>query len=189
MFSPHTLPSPCVSSPHTLRSSLCVLPLISSCPPPLAQNLLRHQDGKREYDLVLQTLQFLDSIFGGTNGGLGLVKFYINDRNTPLIMQCLETLTEYCQGPCADNQVCACVRVCARVCVCVVCVQVSICVHACVCMCMCVSCVCGRCTYVCTCMCACLHSYLCVTEQQLRHCNASLCAVAFRYPPEMFSIS
>ena len=136
VFSPRTFPLPCVSSPHTLPSSLCVLHLIPSCPPPLAQNLLRHQDGKREYDLVLQTLQFLDSIFGGTNGGLGLVKFYINDRNTPLIMQCLETLTEYCQGPCADNQVCACVRVCGvcageHLCACMR-VYVHVCVHVCI---------------------------------------------------------
>ena len=117
---------------------------------------------------MLQTLQFLDSIFGGTNGGLGLVKFYINDRNTPLIMQCLETLTEYCQGPCADNQVC--VHVCVCVCVCVWCVQVGICVHVHVCV---VSVV-GVRMYVHVCVHVCIVT--CVTEQQLSHCNASLCA-------------
>jgi hypothetical protein len=71
------------------------------------QDLLREQrTSKVQYNLVLQTLQFLDSIFGNTNAGLGLVNFYINDRNTPLIMQCMETLTEYCQGPCHENQKC-----------------------------------------------------------------------------------
>ena len=34
-----------------------------------------------------------------------LLSLYINANNVELINQCLETLTEYCQGPCHDNQV------------------------------------------------------------------------------------
>ena len=34
-----------------------------------------------------------------------LLSLYINANNVELINQCLETLTEYCQGPRHDNQV------------------------------------------------------------------------------------
>jgi hypothetical protein len=49
---------------------------------------------------------FLDCICGSTTGGLGLLGLYINENNVALINQTLETLTEYCQGPCHDNQNC-----------------------------------------------------------------------------------
>lgn len=49
---------------------------------------------------------FLDCICGSTTGGLGLLGLYINEYNVTLINQTLETLTEYCQGPCHDNQNC-----------------------------------------------------------------------------------
>ncbi len=49
---------------------------------------------------------FLDCICGSTTGGLGLLGLYINENNVSLINQTLETLTEYCQGPCHDNQNC-----------------------------------------------------------------------------------
>lgn len=39
-------------------------------------------------------------------GGLGLLGLYINENNVSLINQTLETLTEYCQGPCHENQNC-----------------------------------------------------------------------------------
>ncbi|XP_065845559.1 inositol 1,4,5-trisphosphate-gated calcium channel ITPR1-like isoform X2 [Oscarella lobularis] len=69
------------------------------------QNYLRKQDNsKHNYNLVHETLQFLDCICGSTAGGLGLLGLYINEENAGLINQCLETLTEYCQGPCHDNQ-------------------------------------------------------------------------------------
>jgi RyR and IP3R Homology associated len=55
--------------------------------------------------MVGETLQFLDCICGSTTGGLGLLGLYINEVNVALINQTLETLTEYCQGPCHDNQV------------------------------------------------------------------------------------
>ncbi|KAI1893130.1 hypothetical protein AGOR_G00140740 [Albula goreensis] len=43
---------------------------------------------------------------GSTTGGLGLLGLYINETNVGLITQTLETLTEYCQGPCQENQTC-----------------------------------------------------------------------------------
>lgn len=41
-----------------------------------------------------------------STGGLGLLGLYINENNVALINQTLETLTEYCQGPCHENQNC-----------------------------------------------------------------------------------
>lgn len=69
------------------------------------QNFLRSQSNKTNYNMVGETLQFLDCICGSTTGGLGLLGLYINEVNVALINQTLETLTEYCQGPCHDNQV------------------------------------------------------------------------------------
>ncbi|XP_061085026.1 inositol 1,4,5-trisphosphate receptor type 2 [Conger conger] len=70
------------------------------------QNFLRNQNNKNNYNLVCETLQFLDCICGSTTGGLGLLGLYINERNVDLIRQTLETITEYCQGPCHENQTC-----------------------------------------------------------------------------------
>lgn len=70
------------------------------------QNFLRNQNNKTNFNLVSETLMFLDCICGSTTGGLGLLGLYINDCNVSLINQTLETLTEYCQGPCHDNQNC-----------------------------------------------------------------------------------
>ena len=72
---------------------------------PDLQNYLRTQNSKTNYNLVGETLQFLDCICGSTTGGLGLLGLYINDRNVALINQTLESLVEYCQGPCHENQV------------------------------------------------------------------------------------
>ena len=55
--------------------------------------------------MVKETIQFLESLCGGTTAGLGLISAYINKDNESLLIQCLETLTEYCQGPCNENQV------------------------------------------------------------------------------------
>ncbi|XP_012587548.1 PREDICTED: inositol 1,4,5-trisphosphate receptor type 1 [Condylura cristata] len=74
--------------------------------PAPAQNFLRCQNNKTNYNLVCETLQFLDCICGSTTGGLGLLGLYINERNVALINQTLESLTEYCQGPCHENQNC-----------------------------------------------------------------------------------
>ncbi|XP_068602386.1 inositol 1,4,5-trisphosphate-gated calcium channel ITPR3 [Brachionichthys hirsutus] len=70
------------------------------------QNFLRRQNNKTNYNLVCETLQFLDIMCGSTTGGLGLLGLYINELNVHLITQTLETLTEYCQGPCQENQTC-----------------------------------------------------------------------------------
>ena len=70
------------------------------------QKLLRHQSNKTNYNLVSETLMFLDCICGSTTGGLGLLGLYINENNVSLINQTLQTLTEYCQGPCHENQNC-----------------------------------------------------------------------------------
>uniref|UniRef100_A0A7M4F8Y9 Inositol 1,4,5-trisphosphate receptor n=1 Tax=Crocodylus porosus TaxID=8502 RepID=A0A7M4F8Y9_CROPO len=70
------------------------------------QNYLRCQNNKTNYNLVCETLQFLDIMCGSTTGGLGLLGLYINECNVALITQTLETLTEYCQGPCHENQSC-----------------------------------------------------------------------------------
>ncbi|XP_072402535.1 inositol 1,4,5-trisphosphate receptor isoform X3 [Diabrotica undecimpunctata] len=70
------------------------------------QNLLRNQNNKSNFNLVSETLMFLDCICGSTTGGLGLLGLYINENNVALINQTLETLTEYCQGPCHENQNC-----------------------------------------------------------------------------------
>ncbi|NP_001191618.1 inositol trisphosphate receptor [Aplysia californica] len=69
------------------------------------QNYLRQQPNcKSSQNLVCETLQFLDCICGSTTGGLGLLGLYINENNVDLINQALTTLTEYCQGPCHENQ-------------------------------------------------------------------------------------
>ncbi|MGH0146773.1 UNVERIFIED_CONTAM: hypothetical protein FKN15_008749 [Acipenser sinensis] len=70
------------------------------------QIFLRCQNNKANYNLVCETLQFLDCICGSTTGGLGLLGLYINEKNVALINQTLESLTEYCQGPCHENQNC-----------------------------------------------------------------------------------
>ncbi|XP_043461353.1 inositol 1,4,5-trisphosphate receptor isoform X1 [Leptopilina heterotoma] len=70
------------------------------------QNFLRNQNNKTNFNLVSESLMFLDCICGSTTGGLGLLGLYINEHNVALINQTLETLTEYCQGPCHDNQNC-----------------------------------------------------------------------------------
>ncbi|XP_037539386.1 inositol 1,4,5-trisphosphate receptor type 2 [Nematolebias whitei] len=73
---------------------------------PDLQNFLRQQCNKTNYNLVCETLQFLDCICGSTTGGLGLLGLYINECNVDLVRQTLETITEYCQGPCHENQTC-----------------------------------------------------------------------------------
>ncbi|XP_064398624.1 inositol 1,4,5-trisphosphate receptor type 2-like isoform X2 [Halichondria panicea] len=71
------------------------------------QNYLRKQDySKTSYNLILETLRFLDCLCGATTGGLVLLSLYIHSNNVCLINQCLAALTEYCQGPCHDNQKC-----------------------------------------------------------------------------------
>ncbi|KAJ8409386.1 hypothetical protein AAFF_G00235840 [Aldrovandia affinis] len=79
---------------------------------PDLQNFLRCQNNKNNYNLVCETLQFLDCICGSTTGGLGLLGLYINEKNVALINQTVESLTEYCQGPCHENQNCIATHEC-----------------------------------------------------------------------------
>ncbi|KFO23129.1 Inositol 1,4,5-trisphosphate receptor type 3 [Fukomys damarensis] len=69
-------------------------------------NEMGTSNNKTNYNLVCETLQFLDIMCGSTTGGLGLLGLYINEDNVGLVTQTLETLTEYCQGPCHENQTC-----------------------------------------------------------------------------------
>ena len=62
------------------------------------QNYLRNQNNKTNFNLISETLIFLDCICGSTTGALGLLGLYINESNVDLVNQTLETLTEYCQG-------------------------------------------------------------------------------------------
>lgn len=68
------------------------------------QNFLRTQNSRPDYNLVAETLTFLDTICGSTKGSLGVFG-EIGQHNFSLITQTLITLTEFCQGPCHENQV------------------------------------------------------------------------------------
>uniref|UniRef100_A0A915CQ64 Inositol 1,4,5-trisphosphate receptor n=1 Tax=Ditylenchus dipsaci TaxID=166011 RepID=A0A915CQ64_9BILA len=69
----------------------------------LLQNFLRTQRNRPDYNLVAETLLFLDTICGSTKGSLGVFG-EIGEHNFSLICQTLITLTEFCQGPCHENQ-------------------------------------------------------------------------------------
>ncbi|KAI3385554.1 hypothetical protein SNEBB_008534 [Seison nebaliae] len=56
------------------------------------------------YNIVCQTLKFLDVTCGSTTAEAGLLSYYVHKDNVQLISQTLQTLTEYCQGPCRENQ-------------------------------------------------------------------------------------
>ena len=110
-FPPPSLPPPPPPSSLPPFLTLC-FPPPSPPPPPLrsshahTQNYLHKQENsKSNYNLVVETLKFLDCICGVTTGGLVLLSLYINMSNVELINQCLTSLAEYCQGPCHENQV------------------------------------------------------------------------------------
>ncbi|KAK0400335.1 hypothetical protein QR680_003453 [Steinernema hermaphroditum] len=69
----------------------------------MLQNFLRTQGGRTNYNLVAETLMFLDTVCGSTKGSLGVFR-EIGEHNFSLITQTLNTLTEFCQGPCHENQ-------------------------------------------------------------------------------------
>ena len=89
-----------------MKQILRFLQLLCENHNPDLQNFLRNQNQKTNFNLVSETLIFLDRICGSTTGGLGLLGLYINESNVALVNQTLETLTEYCQGPCHENQNC-----------------------------------------------------------------------------------
>ena len=64
------------------------------------------QSNKSSYNLVSETLAILHCICGSTTSKLGLLGLYINEGNVALVNQTLESLTQYCQGPCHENQNC-----------------------------------------------------------------------------------
>uniref|UniRef100_A0A6G1SGD1 Inositol 1,4,5-trisphosphate receptor n=1 Tax=Aceria tosichella TaxID=561515 RepID=A0A6G1SGD1_9ACAR len=71
------------------------------------QKFLFAQRNKTSYNLVAKTLVFLNCVCGSKEGSLGhRLGEYIKEGNVDLINQTLRTLTEYCQGPCIDNQRC-----------------------------------------------------------------------------------
>lgn len=69
----------------------------------LLQNFLRCQNSKQNYNLVDETLMFLDVVCGSTKGSLGVFG-ELGEHNFSLVKQTLVTLTEFCQGPCHENQ-------------------------------------------------------------------------------------
>lgn len=69
----------------------------------ILQNYLRTQNARPDYNLVAEALTFLDTICGSTKGSLGVFG-EIGEHNFSLITQALITLTEFCQGPCHENQ-------------------------------------------------------------------------------------
>uniref|UniRef100_A0AC35U5D8 Inositol 1,4,5-trisphosphate receptor n=1 Tax=Rhabditophanes sp. KR3021 TaxID=114890 RepID=A0AC35U5D8_9BILA len=69
----------------------------------MLQDFLRTQGSRPDYNLVAETLTFLDTICGSTKGSLGVFA-EIGEHNFSLITQTLITLTEFCQGPCHENQ-------------------------------------------------------------------------------------
>ncbi|CAF0720089.1 unnamed protein product [Brachionus calyciflorus] len=104
--------NPTLSSPANLPEEIAIMEIILRFLQLLCENhnadlqnyLRQQQNNKTSYNLVCETLQFLDCICGSTTGGLGLLGLWINENNVHLINQALETLTEYCQGPCHANQ-------------------------------------------------------------------------------------
>ncbi|WKY04843.1 hypothetical protein Q1695_005670 [Nippostrongylus brasiliensis] len=69
----------------------------------LLQNFIRKQSDRTNHNLVSETLSFLDTVCGSTKGSLGVFG-EIGEHNFSLITQTLATLTEFCQGPCHENQ-------------------------------------------------------------------------------------
>uniref|UniRef100_A0A0K0D1J5 RIH_assoc domain-containing protein n=1 Tax=Angiostrongylus cantonensis TaxID=6313 RepID=A0A0K0D1J5_ANGCA len=69
----------------------------------LLQNFIRKQSDRTNHNLVADTLSFLDTVCGSTKGSLGVFG-EVGEHNFSLITQTLATLTEFCQGPCHENQ-------------------------------------------------------------------------------------
>lgn len=91
-----------------MRPILRLLQLLCEDHNTTMQNFIHsQQQNKTSYNLVAKTLVFLNCICGSKEGSLGhKLGEYIKENNVDLINQTLRTLTEYCQGPCIDNQRC-----------------------------------------------------------------------------------
>lgn len=71
------------------------------------QRYMLSQKNNISYNIVAKTLVFLNCICGSKEGSLGYkLGEYIVESNVDLINQTLRTLTEFCQGPCLENQRC-----------------------------------------------------------------------------------
>jgi len=58
----------------------------------------------RKQGLVQLTMDFIDVLCPGVNSGLSLGNLFDSETKVALINQTLISLTEYCQGPCPENQ-------------------------------------------------------------------------------------
>lgn len=71
------------------------------------QRYMLSQKNNVSFNIVAKTLVFLNCICGSKEGSLGYkLGEYIVESNVDLINQTLRTLTEFCQGPCIENQRC-----------------------------------------------------------------------------------
>ena len=70
------------------------------------QNYMRIQPGEIEsYNLVGDILQLFDCLCGSLTCNYDLLGLlWINQDNIRMVNQVLATLTEFCQGPCRENQ-------------------------------------------------------------------------------------
>lgn len=94
---------------RTMRPILRFLQLLCEDHNLTMQNYMhsQQQQNKKNYNLVAKTLVFLNCICGSKLGTLGHhLGDHIKENNVHLINQTLRTLTEYCQGPCVENQRC-----------------------------------------------------------------------------------
>lgn len=92
---------------RTMRPILRFLQLLCEDHNLTMQNFMHSQQNKKNYNLVAKTLVFLNCICGSKLGSLGHhLGDHIKENNVHLINQTLRTLTEYCQGPCEENQRC-----------------------------------------------------------------------------------
>ncbi|KAG7999675.1 Inositol 1 [Nibea albiflora] len=85
-----------------------IAPVNSAMPAQLAaeqkENFLRNQNNKTTTTSCVRRFSSWTSCVEAPPEVWGLLGLYINESNVHLITQTLETLTEYCQGPCQENQ-------------------------------------------------------------------------------------
>jgi len=58
----------------------------------------------KRHNLVQMTMDFVDATCGTVSAGFGINTLFTTPAKIALINQTLVSLTEYCQGPCAENQ-------------------------------------------------------------------------------------
>ena len=70
------------------------------------QNLLRCPINSANFNLVSVSMALFESVCGSTLGNPELMGLLITESNVHVINQLLRTMTEFCQGPCQENQSC-----------------------------------------------------------------------------------